>query len=133
VLDVTEGYLSYAALLATHPEEAPPALNFGPPPGAEPLSVSALVERLQASFGWMHGWSQAPGPHPLEKTALALDSSLAAETLGWRPKLDAATALSWVAAWHRADMAGTDMRAFSIEQIEAHARRPAAEAARPAA
>jgi CDP-glucose 4,6-dehydratase len=133
VLDVTDGYLAYAALLATQPADAPPALNFGPPPGAEPLSVSALVEQLQASFGWARGWRAAAGPHPPEKTALALDSSLAAETLGWRPKLDAASALDWVASWHRADMAGTDMRAFSLEQIEAHARRPAARTARSAA
>jgi CDP-glucose 4,6-dehydratase len=133
VLDVIAGYLAYAERLVTEPTSAPAALNFGPPPEVQPLTTAEVVERLQAAFGWTQGWVRASGDNPPEKAALALDSNLAAKTLGWRPRLDASTALSWVAAWHRAYLAGEDMRAFSSRQIEEHAALPATTTARTAA
>jgi CDP-glucose 4,6-dehydratase len=122
VLDVVGGYLAYARLLATDPEGAPAALNFGPPATELPLPTGELVETLQAAFGWHHGWVPAQGESPPEKIRLALDPGLAAAALRWRPKLDARAALPWTALWHRAHLAGADMRAISLAQIEEHER-----------
>jgi CDP-glucose 4,6-dehydratase len=37
--------------------------------------------------------------------------------LGWRPCLELEEALSWTVEWHRAQLAGKDMRSLSAEQI----------------
>ncbi|MDP1897326.1 MAG: CDP-glucose 4,6-dehydratase, partial [Sulfurimicrobium sp.] len=56
--------------------------------------------------------------HPHEAGLLRLDSSKARTLLGWRTKLTIDQALEQVIRWHRGWMAGEDMRAFTLNQIE---------------
>ncbi len=117
VLDVVAGYLSYAERILRNGRAAPSAINFGPPPEEVPLTIEQMVLRLQQAFGWSHGWVRAEGRALPEKTRLALDVDLAERYLGWRRRLDAATALGWIARWHGAHADGADMRAVSLRQI----------------
>jgi CDP-glucose 4,6-dehydratase len=126
VLDVIDGYAAYAERLATEPAAAPAALNFGPPSDAAAPTVADLVGCVQAAFGWSQGWTRDLAEAPPEKSALSLDAGLADKVLGWRPRLDMGASVSWTAAWYRAQLAGEDMRSFSLEQIERHAALPPA-------
>jgi CDP-glucose 4,6-dehydratase len=117
VLDVVSGYLAYVEHLAANPDRAPRALNFGPNPSESVLCAREIVERLQTSFGWTQGWVLQKGEPLPEKTRLSLDPGLAAETLGWRTKLNPAETLHWIARWHRAHLEGRDMREVSLQQI----------------
>jgi CDP-glucose 4,6-dehydratase len=117
VLDVVSGYLSYAEQLTEKPDAAPDALNFGPRPGRHALTVCEIAEGLQKACGWPRGWVQSPGEALPEKMQLSLDSGRAAKALGWRPKLKAVDALAWTAQWHKAHLAGRDMRELSLRNI----------------
>ena len=125
VLDVIAGYLAYAERLTRQPSETPTAMNFGPSPRDPVLQAREIAEKLQAKFGWSHGWVLQQGTPAPEKTLLSLDPSLAHETLGWRPKLSASDALEWIARWHRAHMKERDMREISLSDIEEFAALPA--------
>jgi CDP-glucose 4,6-dehydratase len=48
---------------------------------------------------------------------LRLDSALAQQSLGWRPRLNFADAVDWTAGWYRRHQQGDDMRAASLEQL----------------
>ena len=117
VLDVVSGYLTYAERLATRPAQTPMALNFGPHPDQPALCAREITDRLQAAFGWSHGWVLQSGEILPEKTRLALDPSLAEKTLSWRPKLSVAESLASIARWHRAHLEGRNMREESLREI----------------
>jgi CDP-glucose 4,6-dehydratase len=117
VLDAVAGYLAFARRLAdAEPGRLPGTLNLGPREETS-LTVGELATRFLSALEAPAGWEQAPGDHPPEKRTLALDSTLARATLGWRPQLDADAALGRTADWYRAHADGEDMRAFSLSQI----------------
>ncbi len=116
VLDPLRGYLMLAERLLTQPEDAPSALNFGPDHRSV-LTVAEMVESLGAAFDGALGWEQAPGEHPPEAPTLTLDSTLARQSLGWRPVLSMADTARWTAEWYRNWRAGADPRALVLEQI----------------
>ncbi len=119
VLDAVAGYLAFAARLAdARPGQLPGALNLGPRDETS-LTVGELATRFLDALDAPCGWEPAAGGLPPEKRTLALDSTLARATLGWRPRLDAVAALQWTADWYRAHGAGEDMRAYSLAQIDA--------------
>lgn len=112
VLDPLTGYL----LLAEHllgGEAVPPALNFGPDGSASVAEV--LTVFLDHLGRGTYTIDDAAQPH--EAVSLALDASLARSTIGWRPRLDLTDALGWTAEWYRAQLAGLDVRALSLDQI----------------
>jgi CDP-glucose 4,6-dehydratase len=115
VLEPIAGYLALAERLATAPSEAPAALNFGPRPEAS-LKVVEVVERVHRLWGG-GSWQQDPGPQPAEAMTLAVDASRASLVLGWRMRLELDPALAWTVAWHKAYMAGGDVRALTLRQI----------------
>ena len=123
VLDVLSGYFVYAERLATAPGGLPSALNFGPPPHAGHIrDVGWLVEAATACLR-AHGidvenWLQDGKPGPAEAATLALDPALAASTLGWRTRLDAAESVSWTAEWHARLQRGEAARSIAGDQIE---------------
>ena len=119
VLDVIAGYEAHVRNLACG-GAVPFSLNFGPDPGDGVLKVREVVELLQNALGRKDGWRLAETPSMPEKKLLALSPARARESLGWRIALPAPEALSWVAAWHRAQKEGADMRAVSLAQIAAH-------------
>lgn len=101
VLDVLAGYLLLADTLVDG--SPPPVVNFGPDAAT---TVEQLVDRLHHHLG-SGSWSDAPEPAaPAERDVLRLDASLAAQALGWRPKLDLDEALRWTAEWHLAWRSG---------------------------
>jgi CDP-glucose 4,6-dehydratase len=120
VLDVVSGYLAYVEHLTERPHETPVALNFGPLRNARTMCVRDIVEQLQGEFGWDHGWAaESAAPLP-EKIVLTLDPSAAAKTLSWGPKLGISAALAWIARWHRAHLAGSNMQDISLADIGAY-------------
>lgn len=115
VLDLLHGYLIFAEKLTTDPATTPLALNFGP--AGRGITTSALVEKLQAAFGWNWGWQTTGKQELAEKVSLNLDPSRAWNALGWRTSLAIDTSLAWVAQWHRAHHAGEDVRSVSLNQL----------------
>ncbi len=116
VLDPLAGYLLLAEALATAPERAPRAVNFGPNP-ASFCTVREVVDALSAAFDGKPDWVRDAGEYPPEAAALRLSSEVAERSLGWRGRLGIAAALSWTADWYKAMRAGEDMLRFSQEQI----------------
>jgi CDP-glucose 4,6-dehydratase len=119
VLDCLSGYFCFLEALANSPE-APRALNFGPAPDDAAVTVADVAEVMGAALGLERPWEMAPGTHPKEAPALALDSAAAAASLGWYPHLSGAEALSWTADWYRRFDASTPARALSLAQLSAY-------------
>jgi len=114
VLDVLRGYLLHAEALWAG--AAPPALNFGPR-DAE-ISVRRVLELYGMAAGAPIAWKAAPTPPMEEAQRLALDSSLAMQSLGWAPRHDAASAIAATARWYEAWRGGADGRALALAEIE---------------
>lgn len=115
VLDPLAGYLRYIEAVAAD-ISAPKALNFGPRPD-DVLTVAELAEAMLAAAGAPGGWRQNPGPFPSEKQNLALDSRLAGEAIGWRPRVSSRDAVRWTAEWHSRLAGGETARSLCLEQI----------------
>ena len=119
VLNPLSGYLLLAEELCRS-EDVARAWNFGPR-GEDARPVSWIVERLAALWGDALRWELDESANPPEAGYLALDSSLAERRLGWHPPWDLEQALERAVAWHRAQLAGEEMRRFSVGQIESFA------------
>jgi CDP-glucose 4,6-dehydratase len=63
-------------------------------------------------------WRKADDEQPHEAGSLRLDSSLARQSLGWRPAWDAAEGIRRTLDWHRAHRDGEDMLAVTSRQID---------------
>jgi CDP-glucose 4,6-dehydratase len=116
VLEPLAGYLRLAQALVETPATAPRAVNFGPNP-ASFCTVREVVDAFSARFGGKPGWQLDDGEHPREAPLLTLSSTLALDSLGWRPTLDVAASLAWTADWYRAHASGENMLTFSRTQI----------------
>jgi CDP-glucose 4,6-dehydratase len=116
VLEPLCGYIMLAEALASAPESAPRAVNFGPD-AASFCRVRDVVEAFSARFGGRPGWERDAAAHAAESQALTLSSGLAERALGWRPRLGIEEALAWTADWYRAHAAKEDMVKFSEAQI----------------
>ena len=119
VVEPLAGYLDLAeALLEDGPAYAE-AWNFGP--GEDDLmTVGEVTEYLVDAWGPPASWQLDEGAHPHETRFLRLDSTKAAERLGWRGRLTTRQALDQVVDWHRAHLEGADMRSFTLRQIAAY-------------
>lgn len=122
VLDCLHGYLMFAQALERG-ESVPRALNFGPDPTA-PITVAELAEEVLAAMGLDTAFERRPLPGSLEMQALAVDSSLARQKLGWRDRLPGRQAISWTADWYRSIRAGQDPLAVTRAQIDAFGHIP---------
>lgn len=117
VLDALHGYLLLAERVHTAPHEFSRALNFGPEPrDARPVSeVVAAFARAWGSGARAREERLTAAPH--EAALLMLDSSLARETLGWRPTLGFERGVERTAQWYKAFYQGEDMLGLSRAQI----------------
>jgi CDP-glucose 4,6-dehydratase len=116
VLDPLRGYLVLAERLLVHGgSESWHSVNFGPPP-AQAVPVAAVIASLCERWGGGE-WVPVASGVGREVRTLQLDSSRAREVLGWTPWLGLDRALAWTVAWHRAQLAGQDMRVLSTQQI----------------
>jgi CDP-glucose 4,6-dehydratase len=112
VLDIVEGYLLYAEAVFADAADLPRALNFGPAPGAAPITALETVELFAAALARPLDWRQDPAPFA-EKTQLAIDSSAARRVLGWSERFAGAEAVRAAAAWYAAWAGGGDPAALS--------------------
>lgn len=116
VLNPLTGYLMLAQRLLDDPD-ACEAWNFGPPQ-ADARTVADVLVRLRQLWDGLPAWEADSGVNPKESAWLALDSSKAIERLGWRPVWELDRGLGELVDWHRAHLAGRDMRAVSEQQVE---------------
>lgn len=110
VLDALHGYL-LAAECAFERHDLPVAFNFGPHE-QEARTVRWLADTIAARWGGGASWYELDEVHPHEALTLALNSSRAREFLGWRPLLDAETAVAWTTDWYKS------ARSLTTDQIE---------------
>jgi CDP-glucose 4,6-dehydratase len=116
VLEPLAGYIALAESLARDPEAFSEAWNFGPSPDSV-RPVVELVETICALWGDGARWHTADLAAPHEAKLLAVDASKARARLPWRPRLALRDCLRWTVEWHRALLAGEDMRDHSLRQI----------------
>jgi len=116
VLDCIAGYLVYAQAL-TQGRDVPRALNFGPGQCAQ-VPVATLAAAMQEALGIKPGWRVARSDDAPEMTTLALDSTLARQSLGWSDCLVGEAAIRATADWYLAFVQRSDMAKFTMRSIE---------------
>jgi len=122
VLEPLSGYLVLAEDLAKS-ASAPDAVNFGPlDPRDGGMTVAELAREVAVFWGADERLvvERADSTAP-ETQELRLDSSLAASSLGWRPRWDTGEALRRTVDWYRANAQGVEMAHFTDAQIQEYA------------
>jgi CDP-glucose 4,6-dehydratase len=99
VLEPLAGYLRIGQTLWQDGRSAEGAWNLGPHSQAN-LPVSQLVALSHSAWPGF-AVEVAPGEHPHESNILLLDSSRAADALGWRPVWDAHRTVERTMRWYR--------------------------------
>ena len=99
VLEPLGAYLLLAAKMSEDYKLHSTAYNLGPDPG-DMLTVEELTKIFIESYGYGSYKSFAEEGAPHEAKLLLLNSKKAEEHLGWKPKLDARTAIHWTASWY---------------------------------
>jgi CDP-glucose 4,6-dehydratase len=115
VLDCLAGYLVLLERLASDPA-APRALNFGPRPGGPQVTVGELASLAVAALG-AKAWVHVPDPASIEAKALAVDTRLAGEALGFESRFDGPAAVRLTMDWYGRQSAGEDARRLCEAQI----------------
>ena len=118
VLDCVAGYLVYLQALASDPA-TPLAMNFGPRPGGEAVTVGALATLGVEALG-ARPWRHEPDPGSLEAGALAIDAGLAQRVLAFESRLDASAAVALTMDWYRRRASGEDALVLCRDQIAAY-------------
>jgi CDP-glucose 4,6-dehydratase len=118
VLDPVIGYLMLAQRLVEGGREFAQGWNFGPHEESE-VAVSVLVQKLARLWGEDARWELDEGDNPHEAAYLKLDCSKARTLLGWHPAIELDRALQLSSQWYRAFHEGADMRAATLQQINA--------------
>jgi len=119
VLEPLSGYLTLAEHLYTDGAKYAEGFNFGPA-DTDAQPVQWIVERLCAAWGEGARWELDRNPQPHEAHYLKLDCAKAHSVLHWRPRWTLGTALDKIVEWHRAQLAGADMRALTLAQIDSY-------------
>jgi len=123
VLEPLMGYLLLAEKMWENGPEFSEGWNFGPnDDDAKP--VEWIVNKMTHQWGGGATWKLDEREHPHEANYLKLDISKAKLRLGWRPRLRLGDTLQRVVAWHKAHQSKTEMRQFTINQIEEYAQLP---------
>jgi CDP-glucose 4,6-dehydratase len=116
VLDCVAGYLAYAQALAQR-HDVPRALNFGPSGDAQ-IPVATLAAAMQEALGVKPGWRVVKSDEAPEMATLALDSTLARQSLGWSDRLVGEAAIRATADWYLAFTRGDDMAKLMTRTVE---------------
>lgn len=119
VLDCLDGYFKFAEA-AAHGQQLPAALNFGPHADARGVTVADLTRQLLAAFGQPSSFELDNAIAPAEMPALAIDATLASQTLDWHPRLSSEKTIALTASWYSAQFAGSDMAKITDQQTEAY-------------
>ena len=117
VLEPLGGYLTLAERLYTQGQAFAEGWNFGPKDDdAQP--VQWIVEHMVNSWGNGASWQQDGRVHPYEANYLKLDISKAKANLDWQPRWSLQQALHASVEWHQQWLAGANMKAFTMAQID---------------
>ena len=116
VLEPLAGYLLLAQRLYDSGTEYADAWNFGPE-DADAKTVEWVVKRVTSLLGNATVWTEDKQSHPHEAGYLKLDISRARQRLHWSPRWSLEIALASTVDWYRNWNAGTDMRQFTLRQI----------------
>lgn len=116
VLEPLGAYLSLAAKMTEDPINFSTAFNFGPV-ADDMLTVEDLSKIFMNKYGKGSYAHAVNSQAPHEAKLLLLDSSKAERMLGWRPLLNARTAIEWTAEWY-ADR--HDAHTKCMKQVEAY-------------
>ena len=117
VLEPLSGYLRLAQKLYEVGPEFAEAWNFGSnDDDAKP--VNWVLDRLTKVWGGGVSWQLDSRDHPHEAHYLKLDCSKAKSRLHWRPRWSLANAIDQICVWHKAQIAGADMRELTLMQIQ---------------
>lgn len=122
VLEPLSGYLLLAERLHAQEPGLAEGWNFGPQ-DTDVQPVQWIVERVVDLWGGAARWQLSTGAHPHEAGYLKLDISKARARLGWQPRWRLETALDRIVSWHQACLAGADMQALCLQQINDYAQR----------
>ena len=125
VLEPLSGYLVLAQHLWDEGATFADGWNLGPR-DEDARPVQWIVERLADQWGEGARWQLDGGQHPHEAHYLKLDISKARASLGWQPRWRLADALDHIVTWHRAWLAGDDVRALCLSQIDRYSDTPIA-------
>ena len=119
VLEPLAGYLRLAERLYADQATFAQAWNFGP--GEHDCQpVSAIAAHLASAWGESATFESEAQDFPHEAGQLRVDSAKARHMLGWQPRLGLLPGLKATVDWHKAWQNGTDMHAFSLQQIRNH-------------
>ena len=121
VLEPLCGYLTLAQALFEHGAPYAEAWNFGPKDD-DARSVQWVVERLAKNWGAGASWGLDGSSHVHEAHNLKLDISKANYRLSWRPRWSLEVALSKTIEWHQAFLKGSNMNAFTLQQVADYAQ-----------
>ncbi|MGL5335017.1 MAG: CDP-glucose 4,6-dehydratase [Enterovibrio sp.] len=119
VLEPLAGYLLVAQRLYQDGAEFAEGWNFGPNEhDAKP--VQFIVEKMVNLWGDGARWQLDGADHPHEANYLKLDCSKAKMRLHWQPRWDLTTTLERIILWHKAWLAGNNMREISLQEIRSY-------------
>jgi CDP-glucose 4,6-dehydratase len=82
------------------------------------VTVAQVCDRVCDVWGKGSRWETVPAPEMHERGVLQLDAHKAARELPFVPRLSTDQALSATVDWYKTWIAGDDMRAFTLRQIE---------------
>jgi CDP-glucose 4,6-dehydratase len=121
VLEPLAGYLVLAEKLQGDARAFSTAFNFGPDK-SDFREVREVADGICGALDTR--WNHEKTPQPHEAGLLRLDSSRAAERLGWTPRLAFGDTLRWTSGWYAEWMRGGDARALTLSQIRDYAGLP---------
>ena len=116
VIEPISGYLMLAEKLYNSDNEYAEPWNFGPN-DQDSKSVKEVLDFLVAQWPSDVTWKKETNATPHEAQLLKLDISKAKSLLNWSPKWNLRTALQATIDWHLAWLDGSNMKIFSLEQI----------------
>lgn len=123
VLEPLSGYLSLAERLYQQGAAYAEGFNFGPH-DSDARPVAWIIERLCQDWGDGAAWQLDGALQPHEATYLKLDCSKARARLDWHPRWHLGQTIAKIVAWHQAHLAGADMRALTLAQIDSYQQSP---------
>lgn len=115
VLDCLNGYLLVSENLLSGNQIS--EVNIGPDEDSF-VSVRKVAELVSINFGSDLTWQSDVEINPHEAGLLALDATLAKESLGWQNKLQFRDAINWTTKWYKEFSLGTSARKLSLDQIK---------------
>ena len=117
VLEPLSGYLLLSERLYAQGVDFAQAWNFGPLEG-DAKTVEWVISELVDHWADGARYQVDEGAAALhEAHFLKLDCSKARMVLGWKPLWDASETIRRISDWHKAHLAGQDMKAYTLEEI----------------